>query len=113
MKQFIMHVATVSPSGPYALKEAGMGASFERKLDSLAVGESCLDCDGDTWTRLPDVGNEPQSTDHARKERRERIATTALAGLLANPERTGHIKYFARGARLLADSLIAELDASE
>lgn len=113
MKQFTMHVATVGPSGPYTLKESGMGASFERTLDSLAVGESCRDVDGDTWTRLPDLGDEPQSADQARKERRERIATAAMAGILSHPGRRATVAEYASGAVALADALIAALDAAE
>lgn len=129
MKQFTMHVATVGTSGPYTLKEAGMGASFEQTLDSLAVGESCLDCDGDTWTRLPDLGDEPQSADQARKERRERIATatlsTVLAATLASPEVAAEMlriarendttdeALLARDAIRYADALIVALDAAE
>lgn len=113
MKQFTMHVATVGPSGPYTLKESGMGASFERTLDSLAVGESCRDVDGDTWTRLPDVGDEPQAADPARRDRRERIATAAMAGMLSRPGNDGAPARYAAVAIALADALIDALDAAE
>lgn len=114
MKQFTMHAVTGDTFGPYALKEPGIGASFQRTLDSLAVGESCTDCEGDTWTRLPDVGDEPQSVDQARKERREHLASIAFAGLLARVTimPVPH-KDLAEDAIAAADALIAALDASE
>lgn len=44
------------------------------------------------------------------RERRERIATAALQGILLDPERRGSPKDFAKYALQYADALIAELD---
>ena len=46
----------------------------------------------------------------AYRERRERIATAALAGLLADPSGHATINGYVVGAVALADALIAELD---
>ena len=43
-------------------------------------------------------------------DRRERIATAALQGMLADPARDGNPKDFAKYAVQYADALIAELD---
>ena len=43
-------------------------------------------------------------------DRRERIATAALQGLLADPNGYASISGYATGAVALADALIAELD---
>lgn len=90
------------------------GSEVTKGLDGLAVGESCVDCDGDTWTRLPDVGDEPQSADQARRERREHLASIAFAGLLARVTimPVPH-KDLAEDAIAAADALIDALDASE
>ena len=45
-----------------------------------------------------------------RRDRRERIATAALQGLLADPDGHATINGYAVGAVALADALIAELD---
>lgn len=50
------------------------------------------------------------ATEAANKERRERIATTALAGLLSCPNNSGSLNAYARDAVAYADALIAELD---
>jgi hypothetical protein len=47
------------------------------------------------------------------RERRERIATAALAGLLANPDNLHDIEAAAIDACRHADALIAELDKKE
>ena len=47
------------------------------------------------------------------RERRERIATAALAGMLANEERAGTFEVYAQDAVGVADALIAELDKKE
>ena len=44
------------------------------------------------------------------RERRERIATAALAGLLANHDNAGDFEAYAQDAVGAADALIAELD---
>ena len=44
------------------------------------------------------------------RDRRERIATAALQGLLADPNGHASISGYATGAVALADALIAELD---
>ena len=44
------------------------------------------------------------------RDRRERIATAALQGLLADPNGHATISGYATGAVALADALIAELD---
>lgn len=44
------------------------------------------------------------------RDRRERMATAALAGMLADPARDGNPKDFAKYALEYADALIAELD---
>ena len=95
-----------------------LGSAMERYdsevtkgLAALAVGESCVDCDGDTWTRLPDVGDAPQAASQGRKERRERIATAALAGMNA-PSGTS-ARRLAVIAIERADALIDALDAAE
>ena len=44
------------------------------------------------------------------RDRRERIATAALAGMLADPNGHATISGYATGAVALADALIAELD---
>jgi hypothetical protein len=46
----------------------------------------------------------------AHRDRRERIATAAMAGLLANPDVDPWRDKVAVGAVILADALIAELD---
>ena len=46
----------------------------------------------------------------ARRDRRERIATAALAGLLADPSGHATINGYVVSAVALADALIAELD---
>lgn len=43
-------------------------------------------------------------------DRRERIATAALQGMLADPDREGTPNDYAYAAVLCADALIAELD---
>jgi hypothetical protein len=47
------------------------------------------------------------------RERRERIATAALAGMLANEERAGTFEAYAQDAVGVADALIVELDKKE
>jgi len=47
------------------------------------------------------------------RERRERIATSALAGMLANEDRAGTFEAYAQDAVEVADALIAELDKKE
>ena len=47
------------------------------------------------------------------KDRRERIATACMSGLMANPEAGWSSDYAARLAVECADSLIAELDKEE
>lgn len=48
-----------------------------------------------------------------RADRRERIATAALQGLLAYPETQGTVIDFAKMSVRYADALIAELDKEE
>lgn len=45
-----------------------------------------------------------------RRDRRERIATAALQGILSDPERRGSPKDFAKYALQYADALIEKLD---
>lgn len=113
MKQFRVDYRRSSTPRFFGLAAATerYGSEVTKGLDGLAVGESCLDCDGDTWTRLPDVGDESQSADQARKERRERIATAALAGMNAPSDASA--RRLAVKAVERADALIAALDASE
>ena len=50
------------------------------------------------------------ATEAANKERRERIATAALQGILSCPDTDGGPRASAKYAVAYADSLIAELD---
>lgn len=50
--------------------------------------------------------------EQARRERRERIATAAMQGLLAS-DAVGEVERFARAAVKFADALIAELDETQ
>lgn len=131
MKQFRVDYRRSSTPRFFGLAAATerYGSEVTKGLDALAVGQSCVDCDGDTWTRLPDVGDEPQSAGQARKERRDRIATatlsTVLAATLASPEVAAEMlriarendttdeALLARDAIRYADALIAALDAAE
>lgn len=115
MKQFRVDYRRSSTPRFFGLAAATerYGSEVTKGLDALAVGQSCVDCDGDTWTRLPDVGDAPQAADPARKERRERIATAALAGILSHPGRRATVAEYASGAVALADALIDALDAAE
>ena len=58
----------------------------------------------------PDPGLEIRRLRESMPDRRERIATAAMAGMLADPERHGSPKDFAKYALQHADALIAELD---
>ena len=57
-----------------------------------------------------DPGLEIRRLRESMPDRRERIATAALAGMLADPARDGNPKDFAKYALEYADALIAELD---
>lgn len=54
--------------------------------------------------------NEPDSPDFSGAIRRERIATAALQGILADVKRNGNCEAYAKDAVQFADALIAELD---
>lgn len=49
-------------------------------------------------------------SDGVHKERRERIATAVLAGMLTNSKWFGSVEEFAQNALSYTDALIAELD---
>jgi hypothetical protein len=83
----------------------------------LEVGETAKDIDGDLWRRLPDIKT---ADDKQRDERLERIATAALAAIIAkHPPVTANEddaaarnmrEASANGAVAYAKALIDELD---
>jgi hypothetical protein len=54
--------------------------------------------------------NEQDSPDYSGTTRRERIATAALQGILADVKRNGDCEAYAKDAVQFADAMIAELD---
>lgn len=94
-----------------ACRARGCDEGFIDTLRGLYETEDAMDMGGYKWKRLPDV--DEASPAQTRAERRERIATAVLAGLLANPEHTGPYSDFAEDAIACADALIAELDKTE
>lgn len=131
MKQF-QYVSCGVTYGPYSAKEVSERFPLSaRGVSDLQRGETCVDSDGDTWERLPDVLDPmteevtpdglhmvPKPADEAlearsqQAERLERIATAVLSGLLAslNTGRATGYGSLAEEAVTTAKALIDELD---
>lgn len=119
MKQF-QYTTRRSPDtiGPFDLAAATARAVNRRALDTLAVGSTWRDSDGDTWERLPDKtesGLEPrrdlpgETIFYVPADRLERIATHVFASMInASPMLSDTV--LARTAVDFAKALIAELD---
>ena len=71
------------------------------------------DLEGWLTAENPQKAMEAAILQKEHRERRERIATAALAGLLANPDNLHDIEAAAIDACRHADALIAELDKKE
>ena len=80
---------------------------------SMAGQDAAVDAHDDRATLLAEVDRQRAENERLRADRRERIATAALNGLIANAVVAHTPAQFALAAVVMADALIAELDKEE
>ena len=130
MKQFKLHRANGTIRGPLswvAARNLQRHLEDVDTLDSLAVGMTWTDSDGDTWIRFPDrlqddvpmaatdvTACRDSATRVRQSLRLERIATAALQGIMAAPACAPMTPdAIADCAIRHAKALILELDAAK